>query len=136
MRIWSIHPKYLDFKRLTAVWREALLARAVLENKTKGYKNHPQLERFKQQTNPLKFINFYLYTIFQESKKRKYKFNKLKLKKPITKKKINVTIEQLKYEIKHLSKKLDKPISLKKIQTNPLFIPVKGETENWEKIKF
>ena len=54
MRLWSIHPKYLDTKGLLAVWREALLAKKVLENKTKGYKNHPQLERFKQQNDPLK----------------------------------------------------------------------------------
>jgi hypothetical protein len=57
MRIWSIHPKYLDAKRLTAVWRETLLAKAVLEGKTKSYKNHPQLIRFKPLQNPLVFIN-------------------------------------------------------------------------------
>jgi len=43
MRIWSLHPKYLDSKGMVALWREALLAKQVLLNKTKGYKNHPQL---------------------------------------------------------------------------------------------
>jgi hypothetical protein len=47
MRIWSIHPKYLDIKGLVALWREALLAKHVLEGRTKGYRNHPQLDRFK-----------------------------------------------------------------------------------------
>ena len=47
MRIWSIHPKYLDTKGLVALWRETLLAKNVLEEKTKGYKYHPQLIRFK-----------------------------------------------------------------------------------------
>jgi len=46
MRIWSLHPKYLDAKGLVALWRDALLARHVLQGKTTGYKNHPQLNRF------------------------------------------------------------------------------------------
>ncbi|MGH9810894.1 MAG: pyrimidine dimer DNA glycosylase/endonuclease V, partial [Terriglobia bacterium] len=29
MRIWTLHPKYLDPQGLVALWREALLARAV-----------------------------------------------------------------------------------------------------------
>lgn len=47
MRIWSLHPKYLDTKGLVALWRETLLAQHVLSGKTKRYKNHPQLARFK-----------------------------------------------------------------------------------------
>ena len=60
MRLWSIHPKYLDSKGLVAVWREGLLARSVLDGKTKGYKNHPQLIRFKNQKEPLLFLDTYL----------------------------------------------------------------------------
>ena len=30
MRIWSLHPEYLDSRGLVALWREALLAQAVL----------------------------------------------------------------------------------------------------------
>ena len=41
MKLWSIHPKYLDAKGLVALWREALLAQKVLDGKTEGYKNHP-----------------------------------------------------------------------------------------------
>ncbi len=48
MRIWSLHPKHLDAKGLVALWREALLAKHVLEGKTVGYLNHPQLNRFKR----------------------------------------------------------------------------------------
>jgi len=47
MRIWSIHPKYLDPSGLVTVWREALLAKDALAGKTKGYARHPQLIRFK-----------------------------------------------------------------------------------------
>jgi hypothetical protein len=38
MRLWSLHPQYLDPAGLVAVWREGLLA-----GQTKGYKHHPQL---------------------------------------------------------------------------------------------
>ncbi len=53
MRLWSIHPMYLDSKGLVALWREALLAQNVLLEKTKGYKNHPQLIRFRASKNAL-----------------------------------------------------------------------------------
>ena len=48
MRLWSIHPVYLDWKGLGANWMEALLAQAVVQGKTKGWRNHPQLNRFKE----------------------------------------------------------------------------------------
>lgn len=47
MRIWSLHPQYLDRQGLTAGWREGLLAQKVLTGTTKGYRNHPQLRRFR-----------------------------------------------------------------------------------------
>ncbi len=67
MRIWSIHPKYLDTKGLVALWRETLLAKNVLTGNTKGYKNHPQLLRFKNTENPLDAINQYLTEIYKEA---------------------------------------------------------------------
>jgi hypothetical protein len=75
MRIWSIHPKYLDTKGLVALWCETLLAKNVLESNTKGYKNHPQLIWFKNSDNPLQVINQYLSTVYQESLTRGYHFN-------------------------------------------------------------
>jgi hypothetical protein len=79
MRIWSLHPKYLDTKGLVAVWRETLLAKHVLEGKTKGYKHHPQLDRFKVSANPLETINYYLAVIHGEACNRQYTFNKEKV---------------------------------------------------------
>jgi len=38
MRLWSIHPSYLDRQGLLAVWREGLLALKVLKGETIGYK--------------------------------------------------------------------------------------------------
>lgn len=82
MRIWSIHPKYLDTKGLLAVWRETLLAQNVIYNKTKGYKNHPQLDRFRLHPNPKSAISYYLLKIHKEAKERGYNFNKEKILNP------------------------------------------------------
>ncbi len=141
MRIWSIHPKYLDQKGLNAVWRETLLAKKVLKKQTKGYKNHPQLIRFKKTRTPLLFINTYLSYIWKEAKKREYNFDNKKIGK-CTSKNIIISSGQLEYEFKHLKKKLKlrcptkfndlKTIS--KIEPHPIFKVKKGEIEHWEKI--
>ncbi|MCC7552214.1 pyrimidine dimer DNA glycosylase/endonuclease V [Candidatus Micrarchaeota archaeon] len=141
MRLWTIHPKYLDKKGFVAVWREALLAKKVLQKRTRGYKNHPQLIRFKNQDKPLLFINTYLFYIWEEAKKRGYSFNKKKINKK-TNKKINTTTGQIVYEFKHLKNKLKtrEPIKFRylkkvlKIKPNPIFKIKKGEREFWEKV--
>ena len=66
MRLWSIHPKYLDPQGLVACWREALLARAVLRNETRGYRNHPQIDRFRAAENPLASLEVYLWVLWEE----------------------------------------------------------------------
>ena len=75
MRIWSINPKYLDAKGLVAVWRESLLALAVLRGETKGYIHHPQLIRFRSLENPVYGMAQYLTGVFEESMRRSYHFN-------------------------------------------------------------
>ena len=67
MRLWTLHPKYLDSIALVSVWRKALLARQVLRGRTKGYKKHPQLERFRAHPSPLSAINAYLASIHAEA---------------------------------------------------------------------
>lgn len=145
MRLWSIHPQYLDTRGLTACWRETLLARKVLQGKTKGYKNHPQLKRFKALRDPLKAINLYLATIFLEAKRRNYNFDWKKLStatKKITPL-LKVSFGQMKYEFEHLQKKLKKRtpkkynenLNLKKIQPNQIFRICRGDREDWEKVK-
>jgi hypothetical protein len=140
MRIWSVHPKYLDAKGLVALWREALLARNVLEGKTIGYKHHPQLTRFKQAKRPLDAINQYLSEIYSESVRRNYNFDKLKVNWSFRKNKLPVTTGQVKFEVAHLLIKL-KRRDLKKykelnsgstFEVNPLFVQVDGDTEVWE----
>jgi Pyrimidine dimer DNA glycosylase len=143
MRIWSLHPKYLDTKGLVAVWRETLLAKQVLENKTKGYKNHPQLERFKKAKRPLDLINQYLSEIYQEAINRNYRFNRNKIDWKFKPDKIKVTDGQLEYEVLHLLKKLKtrdtikfKELKrLKNFDTLEMFSVIKGEIEKWEIIE-
>ncbi|MGB9634032.1 MAG: pyrimidine dimer DNA glycosylase/endonuclease V, partial [Chloroflexaceae bacterium] len=79
MRLWSLHPSYLDARGLTALWREGLLAKAVLEGKARGYQNHPQLERFTSQPDPQAAINAYLWDVADEALRRGYRFDVRKL---------------------------------------------------------
>ena len=156
MRLWSIHPKFLDKSGLVAVWREGLLAKKVLEGKTKGYKNHPQLERFKNTENPLFYINIYLNEIFIEASFRDYKFDYSKIGSTIFDdlfkyqgKMLTVTVEQIAYEINHLLNKLEirdkkayNKLSEKVFLTeslmnnfvNPMFELIEGPVEKWEKV--
>jgi len=140
MRIWSLHPEYLDAKGLVALWREALLAKKVLEGKTTGYRNHPQLSRFREARKPLEAINQYLSEIYSESLNRDYHFDKQKINWNFAKSKLTVTTGQVNYEAKHLLIKLkardkNKYNELKTRSTfdvHPLFIVVKGDVEKWE----
>jgi hypothetical protein len=140
MRIWSLHPKYLDSKGLVALWRETLLAKHVLEGKTKGYKNHPQLNRFKKAKYPLDLINQYLSEVYNEALKRNYNFDKQKINWTFKKSKVPVTTGQVNYEAEHLLHKLeirdyDKYKELKLISIfdiHPIFKIVEGGIEEWE----
>lgn len=141
MRLWSIHPKYLDTKGLVALWREGLLAKKVLEGKTKGYINHPQLLRFRQSKNALKAINIYLEVVAKAAKKRQYNFDTTKIKLGLKCPKIPVNDGQVAYELKHLKLKLKTrdPKRLHEIlkentKTHPLFRLVKGSIEDWERV--
>lgn len=79
MRIWSIHPRYLDRQGLLAVWRETLLAQKVLEGQTRGYTHHPQLTRFRATPDPLVAIGSYLSEIVREATQRGYHFDASKV---------------------------------------------------------
>lgn len=142
MRLWSIHPKYLDTKGLVALWREALLAKNVLMNKTKGYQHHPQLIRFKNHSSPINAINNYLNEVYLESKKREYNFDVNKIGQIESIEKISITSGQIQFEKEHLLRKLKirdksmyrKFIAEKDITIHPLFRLVDGHIEEWEKI--
>jgi hypothetical protein len=144
MRLWSIHPKYLDQKGLVACWRESLGAKAALDGIVQGYKNHPQLERFKKTKNQSAQINAYLYFLFKDSQDRKYNFDSSKIDfgKTIAAEQMNVTKGQIEFELGHLFDKLyiRDPNKLKRLRSvrefdvHPLFNVVPGGIESWEKI--
>lgn len=140
MRIWSVHPKYLDAKGIVALWRETLLAKNVLEGNTKGYKNHPQLIRFKAVEKPLEAINQYLAEVWDEATRRGYNFDRNKIDFDFKKIKIEVTIGQMQYEFNHLLKKLEQRDperfnqfeNLKMVDCAEIFEVKEGEIEKWE----
>jgi hypothetical protein len=140
MRLWTLHPKYLDLRGLVALWREALLAQAVLKGQTSGYKNHPQLIRFRNTPSPTESISSYLRGVFDESCRRGYCFDKSKLASTGNAETIVVTRGQLDYEWAHLKRKLQAraPSWYERIQTisrpvpHPLFRTVSGKVEDWE----
>ncbi|HEU4989423.1 MAG TPA: pyrimidine dimer DNA glycosylase/endonuclease V [Gemmatimonadaceae bacterium] len=142
MRLWSLHPSYLDPAGLVACWREGLLARAVLAGQTKGYKNHPQLDRFKAARAPLAAVDTYLAAICDEADRRGYRFDRSKLGTARVRKPLTVTRGQLAFELAHLTKKVRerRPEWLaqmpdgRKPAPHPMFVAVAGGIEAWERV--
>jgi hypothetical protein len=142
MRLWSLDPSYLDARGLVALWREALLARKVLEGRTRGYRRHPQLERFRARRDPVAAIDRYLGIVYAEAVKRGYRFDAGKIGAVRRVGKIPVTESQLAFELEHLRKKLkgrdhERYAALNGVRAarpNPLFKAVPGAIESWEKM--
>lgn len=141
MRIWTLHPRYLDPQGLVALWREALLARAVLRGETKGYRHHPQLCRFQADAAPVSAINAYLRYVFKEAESRGYSFNGRKIGPVRARVRIESTAGQLQYEWRHLMSKLRarspslyrKWRSVATPESHPLFRIRNGAVESWER---
>jgi len=142
MRIWTLHPRFLDGRGLVALWREGLLAQAVLRGATRGYRRHPQLLRFRDQASPLGSIASYLRAVHAEAAVRGYAFAGQKISRARDDRKIRATRGQLEYEWRHLRRKLAQrdPAWLARVralspQPHPLFRVVAGPTEAWERVK-
>jgi hypothetical protein len=141
MRLWTIHPQYIDAQGLVALWREALLARAVLRGQTRGYRRHPQLERFRAHASPRYAISAYLAAIHSEATTRGYAFDKSKIGplRPVDP--ISTTTGQISYEWKHLLGKLSVRSrvlcrqwrAIRVPVCHPLFAPIPGLIEPWER---
>jgi hypothetical protein len=140
MRLWSLHPQHLDAKGLVALWREALLAQKVLLGATKGYRNHPQLQRFKSHRDPLAAIAAYLHGVAREADRRGYHFDTSKILCADSRLRIRVTDGQVAFELAHLRKKLKArdPVACARLvqfgspSIHPLFKLVHGGVEDWE----
>lgn len=143
MRLWTIHPRYLDAKGLVAAWREGLLAQKVLAGGTRGYARHPQLARFRAQTRPIQAIAAFLNGLAEEARRRGYRFDATKISRRKSSGRIKETRGQLLYEWKHLRAKLGKRApalyrefkSLSCPKPHPLFRIVPGGVRDWERRK-
>lgn len=141
MRLWSLHPQYLDARGLVALWREALLAQAVLAGRTRGYANHPQLTRFRAQPSPEGAIADYLRAIHAEAVRRGYRFDAGRIGLHHAAGRLAVTCGQMGFERRHLLAKLaardperGKILSgVGRPKPHPLFRVVAGGVEPWEK---
>ena len=140
MRLWSLHPRHLDPQGLVALGREALLARAVLRGRTRGYTRHPQLQRFAAHPQPRSAINAYLAAVHDEATRRGYAFDRTKIGPVRVVAPIEVAEGQLAHEWSHLLRKLagrspalhahwrvvDAP------DCHPLFVRRPGPIATWE----
>lgn len=142
MRLWSLHPQYLDRQGLVACWREALLAQAVLAGRTSGYRRHPQLHRFATCPEPLAAIGSYLGRLADEADGRGYRFDRTRIDRggaaAVT---LPVTTGQLRHERAHLLGKLrlrspdwvDPLSQADPPSPHPSFTVVPGGIEPWER---
>jgi hypothetical protein len=141
MRLWSLHPGYLDAQGLVALWREGLLAQKVLRGETRGYRDHPQLLRFKRSRNPLGAIASYLRCVADEAATRGYRFDRSKIARRGIRTPLPVTTGQVQYEYQHLLAKTRRRSpdvfhrlkALRRIAIHPLFKKVRGGVEPWER---
>jgi len=106
MRLWTIHPRYLDAPGLVALWREGLLAQQVLRGRTRGYRHHPQLGRFRGHARPRACLTAYLQAVYRESQSRGYRFDRAKIARRPARCTLTETRGQLRYEWAHLKRKL------------------------------
>ena len=140
MRLWSLHPQYLDTAGLTACWREALLAQAALAGRTRGYTRHPQLTRFRESTDPLGAVAAFLDGIHAEATSRGFSYDATRIDEVARlTDHIDVTRGQLDYELEHLRRKLARrsPERLEQLPTSeptphPLFRVIDGPIADWE----
>jgi hypothetical protein len=141
VRLWSLHPSLLDARGLVALWREGLLARAVLRGRTRGYRRHPQLDRFRGCADPVRAIDAYLWAVRDEAARRGYAFDARKLGPRRAQRRLPVTRGQLAHEKRHLGAKLRAraPRALAGLRraaaalAHPLFRVVAGPRADWER---
>jgi len=141
MRIWSFHPRYLDAKGLVALWREALLAQAVLRGRTRGYTRHPQLTRFRDSSSPVAAIATYLRTVADEAGARGYRFAGERIARARTPGRLVVTSGQIDFEWRHFLRKAEaraperfaELCAIERPDSHPLFRVVPGPIAPWEK---
>ena len=154
VRIWSLQTRYLDRQGLTACWREGLLAQAVLAGRTRGYRQHSQLERFRAQPDPVAAVGAYLEAVAREAADRGYRFDVTRIDRTgppagtapagAAVPRIPVTEGQVAHEWAHLAAKLAArspqraaaQAGVTNPDVHPLFVVVPGPAAPWERGTF
>jgi hypothetical protein len=127
---------------LVALWREGLLARAVLRGETTGYRHHPQLLRFQSHPAPRTAINAYLAAVLLEAQSRGYSFDATKIGPVRGTVALRATAGQLEYEWRHLLNKLERRNPAlhrrwrrtRSAEPHPIFRIGAGGVETWERV--
>jgi hypothetical protein len=143
MKLWSLHPSYLDIQGLHTVWQEGLLGMMIMENQDAGFQNDPQLIRFWLSGDPMGILGFYLSEIYNEAKNRGFNFDDYKLQKINNSLTISVNSGQIDYEALELMnilqkrdkekfRELNQIFQQKSVKTHPLFYIIEGPVEKWE----
>jgi hypothetical protein len=141
MRLWTLHPSYLDARGLVALWREALLAQKVLMGETRGYTAHPQLDRFRAHPEPMAMIAAYLHGVLVEAQRRGYRFDATRIVAPPFRGVVEESEGQLLFEWSHLLAKLagrapglyGQHVKIALPRAHSLFRIVAGEKREWER---
>lgn len=144
VRIWSVAPSLLDRAALIAGWREGLLAQKVLRGLTRGYRNHPQLERFRDLGDPVLGIATWLHGLADEATARGYTFDRTRVVVPPDPTlSMPLTEGQLGLEWAHLRVKVEardplwwsqiEPLQGIEVTAHPLFRVVPGPVACWER---
>lgn len=138
MRLWSIHPDLLDRAALVAGWREGLLAQKVLRGLTEGYRNHPQLERFRTLPDPVAGVATWLHGLADAADARGYNFDRTRVVVPAGAERLDLTDGQLDLEWQHLLAKVTArdPAWLSRLEAprpHPMFTLVPGPVADWER---
>ena len=125
-----------------ALWREGLLAQKVLTGATRGYRSHPQLERFRAHPQPGCAIVAYLHAVCDEAQRRGYRFDRAKIAAFDNYDcQIPVADGQMQYEFTHLCAKLSQrdPSARERLrgipdpEPHPCFVVVPGPVASWER---
>jgi len=140
VRIWSVHPRFLDRQGLLGCWRETLLAQAVLAGDTRGYTRHPQLERFRAAADPMGAVGAYLRGLADDGERRGYRLDRRRIRTADSRIRLEVAIGQLEHEWLRLGAKLEgrSPAAADawraaEPQPHPLFQVVPGGVAGWER---
>ena len=112
-----------------------------IRDSTRGYRHHPQLERFRAAESPAAAVGAYLWGLHHEAAGRGYRFDSSRIdatEDGCAGISLPVTDGQMRLERRHLEAKLagrapDLLPLPERLDPHPLFHVVPGDVEAWER---